>query len=95
MQIMRYKDIPNGRCFRLVEAERFGHPMSFVRHVTDIGVFVKIGNSHAVRVQAGMSQKTIIPGRDAKCSVLPGKIDTSHLSDWALVGQPYTTYKET
>lgn len=89
MQILSYKDVPNGRCFRLVEAE-----LICSRRVLDKGVFVKIGNSHAVRVQAGMSEKTIIPARDAKCAMLPGKIDTAHLPDWSLVNQPYVEYKE-
>ncbi len=95
MQTMQYKDVPNGKCFRLVEPEVLYFNKEHQKRVAvmDAGVFVKIGNSHAVRIQAGMSRKTIIPGRSVKCVVLPGKIDTSYLPDWALVNQPYTEYK--
>lgn len=88
MQTIQYKDIPNGKCFRLAETE-----LVCSRNVLDKGVFVKIGNSHAVRIQAGMERKTIIPGRNVRCVVLPGKIDTSYLPDWSLVNQPATKYK--
>lgn len=80
-----FKDIPNGKCFRLLEPE----PICS-RSVFDSGVFVKIGNSHAVRVDAQMPEKTIIPGLKTKCQELPGKVDTSHLIDWKIVNRPYT-----
>lgn len=77
-----FKDIPAGRCFRLAEAETICS-----RSVMDSGVFVKIGNSHAVCIQTGMKEKTIIPGLKVNCVMLPGKIDTSHLEDWKIVAQ--------
>lgn len=81
-----FKDIPNGRCFRLLEAE----PICS-RKVKDDGVFVKIGQSHAVRYDnAYPDNKTIIPGLKTKCQELPGKIDTSSLPDWAIVNRPFT-----
>lgn len=85
MNTMIYRDIPNGKLFRLLEAERIGE-----HDIIDEGIFVKIGNSHAVRVQAGLSNKTIIPGPKVKCHVLPGKHDTSFLPDWSMVNRPYT-----
>lgn len=86
MSIVLFKDVPNGKCFRLAEPE----PICS-RHVHDEGVFVKIGNSHAVRFDAKYGdKKTIIPGLKTKCQVLPGKIDTSSLPDWAIVNRPYT-----
>lgn len=81
-----FKDVPNGRCFRLAEAE----PICS-RKVKDDGVFVKIGNSHAVRFDANHpDHKTIIPGLKTKCQELPGKVDTSRLEDWQIVNRPYT-----
>lgn len=85
MSTLSFKEIPAGRLFRLAEPETICS-----RSVMDRGVFVKIGNSHAVCVQAGMNNKTIIPGRDVKCFMLPGKHDTSHLEDWAIVNMPYS-----
>lgn len=82
---MLFRDIAKGKCFRFAEAETICS-----REVFDEGVFVKIDNSHAVRVDAQMPEKTVIPGLKVKCSVLPGKVDTSHLADWAIVGRPFT-----
>lgn len=64
-----YRDVPNGRCFRLAEKENICSRLVF-----DDGVFIKIGNSHAVRVQSGLKCKTIIPGLKVKCTLLPGRI---------------------
>lgn len=75
-----YKDIPIGRCFRMMEAEKICS-----RSVSDDSVFVKMGNSHAICVQNGKQNKTIIPGLKVKCTILPGKIDTSHLYDEKLL----------
>ena len=86
MTIKLFKDIANGKCFRLVEPE----PVCS-RMVYDSGVFVKIGNSHAVRFDAAMpGNKTIIPGLKTKCQELPGKVDTSELEDWSIVNRPFT-----
>lgn len=86
MNVVFFKDVPNGKCFRLTEAE----PICS-RFVKDEGVFVKIGNSHAVRFDAKYNdRKTIIPGLKTKCQVLPGKIDTSGLPDWGIVNRPFT-----
>ena len=82
---MLYRDLPNGKCFRFSEAETICS-----REVFDAGVFVKIANSHAVRVETGMEEKTVVPGLKVKVQPLPGKIDTSHLIDWFIVNQPYT-----
>ena len=86
---MLYRDMPDGKCFRFAEPETICS-----REVYDAGVFVKIGNSHAVRVETGMEEKTVVPGLKVKCSPLPGKIDTSHLIDWSIKHQPYTQVRK-
>lgn len=87
MSVVLFKDVPNGKCFRQVEPE----PICS-RKVLDEGIFVKIGNCSAVRFDARyQDHKTIIPGLKTKCQVLPGKIDTSSLPDWAIVNRPYTS----
>ena len=90
--IVQYKNIKAGQLFRFVEPELIRHRGEWMPPKTayDSGVFVKIGDSHAVRVQSGMSRKTVIPGLNVKCLLLPGKHDTSYLEDWAIVSQPFS-----
>ncbi len=79
-----YRDVPNGRCFRLAQPETICVKRPKLLGLKDDtafdeGVFVKIGDSHAERVQAGMPEKTIIPAHNQLCLVL----DQKYTSRWS------------
>ena len=77
-----YKDLADGSLFRILPEAIYDGPHKSPRIVHTDGVFLKIGNSHAVRVQAGMERIAIIPALKAQCVPVPARYDVRYEPEW-------------
>lgn len=81
-----FASLRNGSLFRfpspeLVDRGQWMPP----KRLDNGGVFLKVGNSHAIRVQAGMSPITVIPTLNTRVVAVNGVYDPRQHTDWWLV----------
>ena len=69
---IEYGKLNTGSLFRILPEPISQGKLAPPKWVNTEGVFLKIGNSHAVRVEAGQPDKTIIPALHAKCVPVGG-----------------------
>lgn len=81
-----YGRLRDGSLFRFPSPEYVGRgPWLPPKKLDNEGVFMKVGNSHAIRVQAGMEPITVIPAINTRVAVVNGNYDARQHTDWWLV----------
>lgn len=90
--IKSFRDLPVGAIFRALKSEFIGAYIGHQREVKSVGLHVKIGNSHSLKVEKihnGRVEtgKDVIFAMGMPCREEKMRVDVSKLPDWAIVNK--------